>query len=96
MMLEGMCEESVVASLNVLKEHTKRSILIIVTRLTFKPDHDIIRSSMLQTKAGSNPGTNFPIFERDADTVPIGHDAVLFYPSTSANYSLRPHSPSHV
>jgi hypothetical protein len=96
MALEGMWEESVVASVSALKEHTTRPALVTVPRLAFKPDHDVIRRSMLPNKAGKNPGTNLPIFERDADLVAIGHDAILFCHSASASHSLRPHSPSYV
>jgi hypothetical protein len=89
-----MWDEWVLASLNVLKEHTKRSVQITVPRVAFSSDPDVIRRSKLQTKAGK--GTDLPIFEREADSVPIGHDAMLFCPSTSASHSLLPHSPSHV
>jgi hypothetical protein len=48
-----MWDEWVSASLNVLKENTKRSVQIIVPRLAFRPDPDVIGRSMLQTKAGN-------------------------------------------
>jgi len=78
-----MWNEWVLTSLNVLKEHTKRPVQIIIPRLAFRPYPDVIRRSMLQTKAGNNSGTDLPIFEREADSVPIGHDAMLFCPSTN-------------